>query len=130
MCSGKCGLKRFRTIEIRQNDFVAEVRMLGRIARQRAYFELTARLQRAHDGAALLTGCADDGDELLGIRHGCSPVCMLCGPCYSRSEPGGLLPCRGDGPAACLRTHRHAFRTNEGDIRDAQKAEGRLQIGS
>jgi hypothetical protein len=26
---------------------------------------LTARLERAHDGAALLTGCADDGDELL-----------------------------------------------------------------
>jgi hypothetical protein len=44
---------------------------------QRAHFELTARPQRAHDAAALLTGCADDGDELLCIRHGCSPVSGL-----------------------------------------------------
>ena len=77
VCSGKCGFQCFRTIEIRQNDFVGQLRMLGRIARQRAHFELTARLQRAHNGAALLTGCADDGDELLGVRHGCSPVSGL-----------------------------------------------------
>ena len=41
--------------------------MLGRIARQRAYLELTARLQRAQDGAALKTGRAYDGDELFGV---------------------------------------------------------------
>jgi hypothetical protein len=41
--------------------------MLGRIARQRAYLELTASLQRADNGAALLSGCADDGDELFGV---------------------------------------------------------------
>jgi hypothetical protein len=40
------------------------------IARQNAHRELTAGLQRAHNAAALLTGRADDGDELLGIRHG------------------------------------------------------------
>jgi hypothetical protein len=30
-------------------------------------------------------------------------------------------------PAAFLRTHRHTFRANEAEIRNAQKAEGRLQ---
>src|ERR1700751_953277 len=51
--------------------------MLGRIARQRAHSELTARLQCAHNGATLLTGCADDGNELRGVRHGESPVRIL-----------------------------------------------------
>jgi hypothetical protein len=33
---------------------------------------LSAGLQRADNGAALMTGGADDCDEL--VRHGCSPV--------------------------------------------------------
>jgi hypothetical protein len=44
VCAGKCGLERFRAVEIRQHDFVAQLRMPGRIARQRAHLELTARL--------------------------------------------------------------------------------------
>src|SRR5260370_67300 len=67
LCSGKRGFQSFRAIQIRQYDFVSQLRMLGRIARQRAYLELTARLQRAYDGAALKTGCADDGDELFSV---------------------------------------------------------------
>ncbi|CBJ34892.1 hypothethical protein (plasmid) [Ralstonia solanacearum PSI07] len=129
VCSGKRGFKRFRTIEIHQDDFVTQLRMLGRIARQRAYVELTARLQRAHHGAALLTGCADDGDALPGVRHGCVPVRIGWSRATSRSERGSLFLRRGDGPTACVRTHRHTFRANEGDIRDAEKAEGHLQIG-
>ncbi len=74
MCSGKRGLQRLRTIEIRSNDFVGQLRMLGGVARQRAYRELTAGLQRTHNCAALLTGCADDRDEVLGVRHGYSPT--------------------------------------------------------
>jgi hypothetical protein len=46
VCAGKRGFQRFRTIEIRCDDFVSQLRMIGRIARQRAYLELTARLQR------------------------------------------------------------------------------------
>jgi hypothetical protein len=41
--------------------------MLVRIARQRAHFEMTARLQRAHNATTLLASCADDGDDLLCI---------------------------------------------------------------
>ena len=67
VCSGKRGFQCFRTTQIRQHDFVGQLRMLGGISRQRADLELTARLQRAHDGAALMTGCADDGDELFGV---------------------------------------------------------------
>src|ERR1700687_5103215 len=48
--------------------------MLGRVARQRADHELAHRAHGAQKGAALLTVCADDGDELLGVRHDCSPV--------------------------------------------------------
>ena len=67
--SGKSGLQRFRTIEVRQHDLVTQLWMLGRIARQRAHSELTVRLQRADNGAALLTGRTDDGDELPRVRH-------------------------------------------------------------
>src|SRR4029077_16624499 len=74
VCSGKRGFQRFGAIKIRCNDFIRQLRMLGRIACQRAYLELTAGLQRANNGAALLTGCADDSDKLLGVRHGCSPM--------------------------------------------------------
>jgi len=52
--SGKCGFKRLRTIEIGQNDFIAQLRVLGRVARQRPHLELTALLQRAHNGRRLV----------------------------------------------------------------------------
>ncbi len=67
VCSGKRGFQCLRTIQIRQDDFVSQLRMLGRIASQGACFELTARLQRAHHGAALMTRCTDNGDELFGV---------------------------------------------------------------
>ncbi len=67
VCSGKRGFQCLRTIQIRQDDFVGQLRMLGRIASQGACFELTARLQRAHHGAALMTRCTDNGDELFGV---------------------------------------------------------------
>ncbi|GAB3094488.1 hypothetical protein GCM10027159_11490 [Lysobacter terrae] len=67
MGAGKRGFQCFGAIEIGRNDFIGQRRMLGRIARQRAHLELTARLQCAHDGAALLTGCANDGDKFLGV---------------------------------------------------------------
>src|SRR5260370_18276072 len=72
--SGKRIFQRFRTVQIRENDFISQLRMLGRIARQGAHLELTTRLQRAHDRAPLLTGRADDGDDFLSVRHGYSPA--------------------------------------------------------
>src|SRR5471032_2527618 len=63
VCSSKCGFQCFRTIQVRQHDFVSQLWMLGRMACQRAYH-----------CAALMTGCADDDDELFGVWHGSSPM--------------------------------------------------------
>jgi len=50
--------------------------------------ELAVRLRRTHIGAALLTGCADDGDEFLGIRHGFSSVSV----CSAENKIGFRSP--------------------------------------
>ena len=64
----KCGLERFRTVEIRFDDFVGESAMLVWIAGQRAYLELTLSLEGTHDRASLLSRCADYGDQFLAVR--------------------------------------------------------------
>jgi hypothetical protein len=42
--TGESGLQRFGATQIRRDDFIGEIAMLARIARQCAYFELTLRL--------------------------------------------------------------------------------------
>jgi hypothetical protein len=68
MCPRKCGLEGFRTVEIRFDDFVGEPSVLGWMARQSAYCELTLGLQGTHDSASLVPRCADHGNQFLPIR--------------------------------------------------------------
>jgi hypothetical protein len=54
-------------VQIRFDDFVGETAMPVRIAAQRAHPELAAGLQSTDDGAALLPGCAEDGDQFVAV---------------------------------------------------------------
>jgi hypothetical protein len=67
VCSRECGLEGFRTVEIRFDDFVGEPAVLGWMARQSPYCELTLGLQGTHDSASLVSRCADHGNHFLAI---------------------------------------------------------------
>jgi len=75
----KCGRKGFGTIQVRLDDFVGELAMLGRIASQGAYLELIAGLKGADYGASLLPGCADYGDRFLicAFHMQCAPLSSI-----------------------------------------------------
>jgi len=50
----KCSPEGFGAIQVRLDDFVREFAMLGRIARQSAYLELTVGLKSAYYGDEFL----------------------------------------------------------------------------
>lgn len=51
--------------EVRFNHLVTEISLFAGLASQGADVELPTFLKRAHDTAALISGRANDGDDLL-----------------------------------------------------------------
>ena len=67
-------LESLRAIQVRHDYFVGEVAMFVGIARHRAHLELAVGPQRTDDPAALQSGRAENGDDLLiEVCHDMSP---------------------------------------------------------
>src|SRR3982751_4969643 len=61
----KAALRRLRAIEVPRDYFIDEVAMFVRIARHCARLELAVGPKRADDSAALQSGRAENGEDLL-----------------------------------------------------------------
>ena len=77
-------VQRFRAVEIRRDDLVGQPLMLGRVAGEGPDAKLTASLQGANDAAALMSACADHGDQWVCLVRHSLVLVMRCDGAVAR----------------------------------------------